>query len=77
VVVLAPIGQAPRRSLGVAEQASALSKQARLLVVTPDRAARAAIGRNPLDPRRPGPGGTGRLAQGAALAADARKVWSG
>lgn len=52
VVVIAPISTAWRASHSVTAQAARLPRGTRSAVVSPDQAARAAIGRNPLDPAR-------------------------
>ena len=52
VVVLAPIDRAFRRSNSVSAQVAALPATTRACAIFPDAAARAAIGRNVLDPTR-------------------------
>ncbi|MDH6464856.1 NTE family protein [Micromonospora sp. A200] len=75
VVVLAPMtsgfGPMPRLSAQVA----ALRSVARVAVVSPDRAARAAIGRNVLDPARRAAAARAGFAQAEAVAADVAGVW--
>ena len=50
---------------------------ARSILLTPDGAARAAIGSNHLDPGRRGPALAAGLAQAAKLAPQVAKVWTG
>ncbi|MEH0828949.1 MULTISPECIES: patatin-like phospholipase family protein [unclassified Micromonospora] len=75
VVVLAPMtsgfGPMPR----LAAQVSALRSAARVAVVSPDRAARAAIGRNVLDPARRAAAARAGFAQAEAVAAEVAEVW--
>ena len=75
VVVLAPatsgFGPMPRLSAQVA----ALRSVARVAVVSPDRAARAAIGRNVLDPARRAAAARAGFAQAEAVAAEVAGVW--
>lgn len=75
IVVIAPLTQGARRSASVARQVAALSGQARVLTVVPDQAARAAMGRNPLDPRRRAPAARAGWVQAAALVPAVRAVW--
>ncbi|MEH1058027.1 patatin-like phospholipase family protein [Micromonospora sp. CPCC 206171] len=74
VVVLAPVtsgfGPMPRLSAQVA----ALRSVARVAVVSPDRAARAAIGGNVMDPARRAAARAG-FAQAEAVAAEVAGVW--
>jgi NTE family protein len=77
VVVVAPIATAVRRGDRPAAQAAALGATTRWVVVSPDRAARAAIGRNVLDPARRAPAARAGRAQAAAEAARVRAVWTG
>jgi NTE family protein len=73
VVVIAPTPSAARRSDRPHVQAEALGVPT--VVVTPDASARAAIGRNVLDPaRRPAAARAG-LAQAASIADRIRAVW--
>lgn len=77
VVVLAPLTAAYRRDGRVSAQLAALPAGTRRLAVTPDAAAREAIGRNVLDPaRRAGAARAGRI-QAAGLAQTVRSVWDG
>jgi NTE family protein len=75
VVVLAPLtgGLGPVPS--VARQVREL-RGARIAVVSPDAAAKAAIGRNALDPARRAPAARAGQAQAAAAAAEVAAVWS-
>ncbi|MEV4482062.1 patatin-like phospholipase family protein [Micromonospora coxensis] len=76
VVVLAPMtaafGPMPRLSAQVAALRAA---GARVVVVSPDRAARAAIGRNVLDPARRAAAARAGLAQAASVAGAVAAVW--
>ncbi|MET7836731.1 patatin-like phospholipase family protein [Micromonospora sediminicola] len=76
VVVLAPtraaVGPMPR----VAAQVAALrSAGARVAVLSPDQAARAAIGRNVLDPTRRAASARAGYAQAEAVADEVAQVW--
>ncbi|WP_262284202.1 patatin-like phospholipase family protein [Micromonospora sp. MA102] len=77
VVVLAPtragFGPMPRLSAQVAQLRSA---GAEVAVVSPDRAARAAIGRNVLDPARRAASARAGFAQAAAVAEEVSAVWT-
>ncbi|MFC0032085.1 patatin-like phospholipase family protein [Micromonospora chaiyaphumensis] len=77
VVVLAPtragFGPMPRLSAQVAQLRSA---GAAVAVVSPDRAARAAIGRNVLDPARRAASARAGFAQAAAVAEEVSAVWT-
>jgi NTE family protein len=75
VVVLAPVTQSARRSGRPAAQVAALGPRVRGAVVSPDAAARAAIGRNVLDPARRRPAAEAGRAQAAAEAERVRTVW--
>ncbi|MGX1615590.1 patatin-like phospholipase family protein [Micromonospora chalcea] len=76
VVVLAPtraaVGPMPRLSAQVAALRAA---GARVAVVSPDRAARTAIGRNVLDPARRAASARAGFAQADAVAAEVAWVW--
>ncbi|WP_328472766.1 patatin-like phospholipase family protein [Actinoplanes sp. NBC_00393] len=76
VVVLAPVTMSPRRSGRPAAQVAALGPQVRSVVVSPDAAARAAIGRNVLDPARRRPAAEAGRAQAAAVADRVRAAWT-
>ncbi|CCH18719.1 patatin-like phospholipase family protein [Micromonospora lupini] len=76
VLVLAPtsasFGPMPRLAAQVAELRAAGS---RVVVVTPDAAARAAIGRNVLDPARRAGAARAGWTQAAAVADEVRALW--
>ncbi|NES13673.1 MULTISPECIES: patatin-like phospholipase family protein [Micromonospora] len=76
VVVLAPVtsgfGSMPRLPAQVAALRAAGS---RVAVVSPDRAARAAIGRNVLDPARRAGAARAGFTQAAAVAGEVAAVW--
>jgi NTE family protein len=73
VVVIAPIGAAFRRTNSVAAQAAAM--RGRVAVVSPDAAAKAAMGRNVLDPAyRAAAAQAGRL-QAASIVERVASVW--
>jgi NTE family protein len=78
VVVLAPIPKGPGASPSAATQVASLAAGGtRAALLVPDRAARRAFGRNPLDASRiPGAARAG-LRQGAAHAERIRAVWHG
>lgn len=75
VVVVAPVQGALRRSDRPAAQAAALGADVRTVVVTPDAAARAAIGRNVLDPAQRVPSARAGWAQAETVAERVRAVW--
>ena len=76
VVVLAPVTIALRRSARIASQLSALGPGVRSVVVSPDTQARAAIGRNTLDPAyRAASARAGRI-QAATVSSAVAAVWS-
>ena len=75
VVVVAPVSSAFGPMPRLSAQVARLRRSARVAVVAPDAAARAAIGRNVLDPaRRAGAARAGR-AQAAAVADEVAAVW--
>lgn len=78
VVVLAPVPKGPGASPSAADQVASLaSGGTRTALLTPDKAARRAFGRNPLDASRiPGAAQAG-LRQGAAHAGQVRAAWQG
>ncbi|GAA4946320.1 patatin-like phospholipase family protein [Actinoplanes utahensis] len=76
VVVLAPVTRSVRRSGRPAAQLAALGPGVHGTVVSPDAAARAAIGRNPLDPARRRAAAEAGRAQAATEAARLRTLWS-
>ena len=74
IVVLSPItAGAGANSLG--RQVAKLREHAKVVVIRRDAAARAAAGRNPLDPARRGPSARAGRAQAAAVAAAVEAVW--
>ncbi|MBV8540491.1 MAG: patatin-like phospholipase family protein [Pseudonocardiales bacterium] len=76
VVVLAPIARGFRLVTGAAAQLAALRKRTRVALVTPDAAARRAIGRNLLDvARRAAAARAGRV-QAGSVTAEVARVWS-
>jgi NTE family protein len=77
VVVLAPIVRGLGPQIAAAEQVDALRRAgSRVVLVAPDAAAVAAIGRNVLDPgRRAGSARAGR-AQAAVVTGDIAAVWN-
>jgi NTE family protein len=75
VVVIAPVVRAAGRATSVAGQAAKLSGQ--VVVVSPDRAARRAIGSNLLDPSRRAAAAQAGRAQAAHEATRIRVAWSG
>lgn len=77
VLVVAPIVQAMRRSARVRVQLHRLGPSVAHHVVSPDRAARAAIGRDVMDPRRTAGAARAGRVQGAAAAEAVRTVWLG
>jgi NTE family protein len=76
VVVLAPTTQSARRAGRPSAQIAALGPEVRGAVVSPDSAARAAIGGNVLDPARRRPAAEAGRAQAAAEADRLRAVWA-
>ncbi len=77
VVVLAPIMRGFGPGTGAAAQVAALRRQARVMLVTPDVAARRSIGRNVLDVTRRAPAAEAGRAQAGSVAAAVARVWSG
>ena len=75
VVVLAPVIVAMRRSGRISAQLAGLGAGVRSTVVSPDAAARGAIGRNVLDPARRAPAARAGWDQAAEVAASIRSVW--
>lgn len=76
VVVLAPMTGGFGPITRLSEQMAELEKHARVAVVTPDRSARQAIGRNVLDPARRAPAARAGRAQAVATAPAIAAVWS-
>jgi NTE family protein len=78
VVVLAPITRGLRAASAVATQAAGLTRAGRAVaVVSPDQAAKAAIGRNVLDPARRAPAARAGHAQAGAALDRVGTVWNG
>jgi NTE family protein len=78
VVIIAPITQGVGHMTGVAKQAAALAKAgAQVVLISPDRAALRAIGRNVLDPARRAPAAKSGRDQAAAEADRITAVWQG
>ncbi len=76
IVVLSPVTAGTgANSLG--RQVLKLREHAEVVVIRRDAAARAAGGRNPLDPARRGPSARAGRAQAAAVAASVAAVWHG
>ena len=76
VVVLAPTTAAVRRSGRVTRQLASLGPQARTVVCAPDAQARAAIGRNVLDPARRAAAARAGHRQAADVAGAVKAVWT-
>lgn len=76
VVVLAPVTFALRRSGRISNQLASLGREVRSVVVSPDAQARAAIGRNVLDPAQRGAAARAGRRQAAIVAAAVEGVWS-
>ncbi|MEV0280090.1 patatin-like phospholipase family protein [Streptomyces sp. NPDC050610] len=78
IVVLAPLSAGGGPIPTVRAQAAALTAAgARVAVLMPDRASRAAFGRNPLDPARRAAAARAGRAQAAAHAEEVAGVWAG
>lgn len=76
IVVIAPLVRGFRTMPGVAAQVAELRSGGRaVVVISPDQAALAAIGRNVLDPARREPAARAGHAQAAKLAAEVAAVW--
>lgn len=76
VVVLAPLTQALHRAERPGIQAAALGSGVRSVVISPDQAARAAIGPNVLDPTHRAASAEAGQAQAASVTNQVRAVWS-
>jgi NTE family protein len=76
VAVIAPIARAARSSGRVDRQLAALGPGVRTVTVTPDAAARAAFGRNALDPARRAPAARAGRAQVPAIVDAVRVAWT-
>jgi NTE family protein len=77
VVVVAPVTIATRRAGRIHRQLAALGPDVRSLVVSPDDAARQAIGRNVLDYGRRAVAARAGRAQAASVASRVAAVWDG
>jgi NTE family protein len=76
IVVIAPLVRGFRTMPSVARQAAELRSAGRaVVVVSPDQAALAAIGRNVLDPAHRAPAARAGHAQSAAVAGEVAAVW--
>lgn len=76
VVIIAPLPRGTKRMPGPYQQAKALvAGGAQVVVVSPDKAAVAAIGRNVLDPARRAPAARAGRTQAALVADQVRAVW--
>jgi NTE family protein len=76
VVVIAPMTASVRRRATPAAQVAALPPMTRTLLITPDDAAKKAIGRNVLDPLRRAPAAKAGRRQSLDLIAAVERVWS-
>jgi NTE family protein len=76
VVVLAPVTFALRRSGRISAQLASLGQDVRSLVVSPDAHARAAIGRNVLDPAQRAASARAGRRQAAIVESAVEAVWS-
>jgi NTE family protein len=77
VLVVAPLGAGGGPVPSVRTEASALRRGgSKVLVVMPDKAARAASGRNPSDPSMRGSAARGGRAQAPSVAAAVRAFWA-
>jgi NTE family protein len=76
IVVIAPTTAAFRRADRPDAQVAALGASVRSIIISPDAAARAAIGSNVLDPRQRAPSARAGRAQAAAVADLVRAVWT-
>jgi NTE family protein len=76
VVVIAPLATALRYADRPGVQAAALGPTVRTAVISPDRAALAAIGRNPLSPERRAAAAEAGRAQAATAADRVRAAWA-
>jgi NTE family protein len=75
VVVLVPADHGGGPMTSAARQVAALGSDVGSILLTRDRASRAAAGRNPLDPVRRGPSARTGREQAAAVAAQVAAVW--
>lgn len=77
IVVLAPVTRGFRSATGAVAQVAALRKRAQVTLVTPDAAARRAIGRNVLDLTRRASAAQAGRSQAESATAEVIRVWSG
>lgn len=77
VVVLAPVTRGAGPLTPIPVQVEALRARSRVVVASPDAAARGAIGRNVLDPARRAASARAGRAQAAAVAREIAEVWTG
>ena len=77
VVVLAPVTAAVRRSGRISTQLAGLGADVRSIVVSPDAAARRAIGRNVLDPSHRAAAARAGMRQAELAASAAKSIWDG
>jgi NTE family protein len=75
VLVLAPLPRAMGPLTGVETQVEALRARSRVSLVTPDRTALAAFGRNVLDPAKRADAARAGLAQSATVLEQVRATW--
>jgi NTE family protein len=76
VIVIAPITSSFRRQSGAAAQLAALTPMARTLLISPDDAAKVAIGRNVLDPARRAAAAKAGRRQALDIIAAVEQVWT-
>jgi NTE family protein len=76
IVVLAPRPQATRRAMAIPAQLAATGA-ARTTVVSPDAAAKKAMGTNPYDRARRAPSAEAGRRQASEVADEVRRVWAG
>lgn len=75
IVVIAPIAGALRRADSPAGQIAAMHTGVQSIIISPNAAARTAIGNNVLDPARRGASAQAGRAQAATVAEQVRAVW--
>jgi len=76
VVVIAPVAASIRRNQSATAQVAALPAGTRAVVVSPDQAARTAIGRNVLDPARRAPAAQAGRRQASDVLDRIAAVWT-
>jgi NTE family protein len=76
IVVIAPMSRGGGAIPRLRDQVRALAEHGQVVVVEPDAAARAAFGRNVLDPSRRAPAAHAGRAQAAKVATEVAKVWT-